>query len=177
MLGAAEIDRSLENPGEIMLTVGRIGYRWLLALSLCACAGCGGGSGPELFSVSGTVTLNGKPLPNAELIFQPKEGAPSYGKTDAEGYYELTYSRDRSGALAGSHTVSITTAIEDEDGNTAEELLPTKYNIDTELSAMVSDDSEPIDFKLDGEGKIIQAGEDDPDPDSQPVGNPGGEFN
>lgn len=160
-----------------MLTVGRIEYRWLLLLGLCVCAGCGGESGPELFAVTGTVTLNGKPLPNAELTFQPEDGAPSSAKTDADGQYELMYSRGQSGALGGSHTVSITTAIDDEDGNRTQELLPAKYNSNTKLSATVGDDSEPIDFQLDGDGKIIQVGEDDPDPDAPPAGNPAGEFN
>src|SRR5690606_23808547 len=34
-------------------------------------AGCGGADGPELASVSGTVTLNGQPLPHAVVQFQP----------------------------------------------------------------------------------------------------------
>ena len=159
-----------------MLSVGRNASCWLLAMGMLICSGCGGDSGPELFDVTGTVTLNGKPLPNAEVTFQPKEGAPSFARTDDEGKYELKYSRDRYGALPGSHEVSITTAAEDDDGNVADELLPAKYNIDTELTANVTDEGNPIDFQLESDGKVVQISEDDPDPDAAPAGNPAGDF-
>jgi hypothetical protein len=70
-------------------------------------AGCSK-SGPEVAPVSGHVTLDGRPLENADVVFQP-EGAksPSYGRTDAEGYYELGYKRGVPGAIIGEHTVSI----------------------------------------------------------------------
>ncbi len=159
-----------------MLTAVRAESRWLIVVCLCVCAGCGGSKGPELLGVTGTIKFNGKPLANAEVTFQPEKGAPSFAKTDAEGRYELQFSRSRNGALPGTHEVSIITAVEDDDGNVAKELLPAKYNINTELTATVSDDSEPIDFELDGSGEIIQVGEDDPDPEARPAGNPAGEF-
>lgn len=72
--------------------------------------GCGGGSGAdaELGTVTGQVTLNGQPLPQAEVQFVPlKGGRSSYGTTDDNGMYELVYSASAMGAVIGSHEVRI----------------------------------------------------------------------
>jgi hypothetical protein len=65
--------------------------------------------------VSGKVTLNGKPLANATVSFQPmaakgsvEAGPGSQGKTNAEGGYSLQASTGRNGALVGEHRVIIT---------------------------------------------------------------------
>ena len=57
----------------------------VIALSLTGC----GSDGPERGVVTGKVTLNGDPLPNADVEFQPEEGSPSYGMTDEKGRYDL----------------------------------------------------------------------------------------
>jgi hypothetical protein len=76
----------------------------LAALALSGCVK----SGPELAPVSGRVTLDGKPLENADVVFQPENpGSPSYGRTAADGSYELGYKQGIAGALVGKHTVSI----------------------------------------------------------------------
>ena len=46
-----------------------------------ACLGCGPG-GPEIASVEGKVTLDGKPLPNAAVVFIPENGRPAGATTD-----------------------------------------------------------------------------------------------
>ena len=62
---------------------------------------------PPLGKVSGTVTLDGDPVPKAVVAFQP-EGAPaSRGVTDSNGRYELIYQMDSSGAVFGPHRVII----------------------------------------------------------------------
>jgi hypothetical protein len=86
----------------------------LAALALLA-AGCS--RGPyQVASVSGQVTLDGKPLPNAAVMFQPvapegniNPGPGSTGITDADGRYTLTLTRlDRAkGAVVGKHKVRI----------------------------------------------------------------------
>ena len=64
-----------------------------------------GKSGPNIAQVSGTVTRGGRPVSMIEVNFDPENGRPSVGKTDAEGNYTLDYDRDRKGALIGTHRV------------------------------------------------------------------------
>ena len=72
--------------------------------------GCGS-SGPRLGVVTGTVTLDGKPVPGALVTFVSKEpdGTSSYGKTDDTGKYQLEFTTERLGAMLGSHDVTIVT--------------------------------------------------------------------
>ena len=79
-----------------------------VALLVAIAAGCSD-SGPEIGSVTGLVTLDGKPLAGAQVEFQPDTGAPSYGATNNAGEYDLIYTPGKSGALVGKHTVRITT--------------------------------------------------------------------
>jgi hypothetical protein len=70
-------------------------------------------SGPEVAPVTGRVQLDGRPLKNADVVFQPiGPGSPSYGRTDADGRYELGYKRGVPGALLGEHNVSISVSSE-----------------------------------------------------------------
>ena len=123
------------------------------ALGCLLAAGCGG-SGPRLGRVQGKVTLNGKPLAEAEVNFQPTaEGtAPSAGTTDADGRYELMYTFDTKGAVPGEHVVTITTGgtFLDDQGIEfeREESVPAKYNTETELRETVEPGSNTIDFEL-----------------------------
>lgn len=73
-------------------------------------SGCGS-SGPQLGTVSGTVTLDGKPVPGALVTFISKEpdGTSSYGKTDSNGKYRLEFTTESSGAMVGAHDVTIVT--------------------------------------------------------------------
>jgi hypothetical protein len=70
--------------------------------------GCGGsGDMPEIGQVSGTVTLDGKPLPGALIKFKPDVGRVSAAVTDAEGRYTLQYKKDVYGTKLGTNTVSL----------------------------------------------------------------------
>jgi hypothetical protein len=118
-------------------------------------AGCSE-SGPELLQARGTVTLDGKPVPNALVTFAPKDGtgSPSNGLTDAAGQYTLRFNRDREGVLPGTHRVTIETAKVSPDdvpaGQAVPEFvpLPKKYSQPGELTADVSESSEKHDFAL-----------------------------
>lgn len=129
----------------------------LLSFSLVLLSGCGGGSDtPPLGTVSGVVTLDEKPLADAEVTFQPETGRPSLGKTDSQGNYTLAYTVNDNGALIGPHKVIITTAVEafsDETGGGQDrearpEILPPKYNAQTTLTAEVKSGANTIDFPL-----------------------------
>src|SRR5262245_22308276 len=107
----------------------------LLVLAL----GCGGG---QLAPVSGRVTLNGQPLADAWLDFQPltsssdpNPGAGSVGQTDKDGRYTLHVVDGRSGAVVGKHRVSITLKAPGGDADadaggkrSAFKQLPVRYN-------------------------------------------------
>ncbi len=84
----------------------RIGIFVLACIGLMG-AGCGP-SGPELREVTGTVTVNGKPVTGAVLTFVPVAGgSPSYGATDREGKYRLAFTDTKFGAMVGEHEVEI----------------------------------------------------------------------
>ncbi len=51
-------------------------------------SGCG--EGTELASVEGTVTMDGKPLPNATVVFVNSKSRPSAARKDAKGFYRLS---------------------------------------------------------------------------------------
>lgn len=70
---------------------------------LCFVVGCsnGGSVGPKTVRVSGVVTLGGKPLEGASVYFS-SEKFSSFGKTNAEGRYELIQ-----GAVPGKNKVYI----------------------------------------------------------------------
>ncbi len=81
-------------------------------LSLIVLAGCGT-SGPQIAPVSGHITLDGRPLATADIVFQPEDGQrPSMGRCDAEGRYVLSYKRGQEGALVGKHVVQISVSRE-----------------------------------------------------------------
>jgi hypothetical protein len=87
--------------------------RCLAVVAIAATAfGCGG-SGPNLVSVTGTVTLDGKPLEGAVVTFHPdpsnKEGRPAEDITGASGNYKAN-TGGRSGLVPGKYHVVVTKA-------------------------------------------------------------------
>ena len=118
--------------------------------------GCASRDTPDLGKVSGVVTLDGEPLPQATVEFQPTEagGVTSFGTTDDEGKYELSYSVGIDGAKVGEYKVRITSYRQEhvEDGPPREipERVPPKYNSQTELVRTVEAGSQTMDFELTG---------------------------
>src|SRR5580704_15129652 len=96
---------------------------WVAALValpvMLALAGCGKGDYPAMAKVTGTVTYKGKPVPNMMVNFMPTAGRPSWGKTDAEGKYEMVYDSDYKGVKMGHHKVYITPPASTIDGGTS----------------------------------------------------------
>jgi len=151
---------------------GRGGLRPLkvIGCGLWLLSGCfgGGGNVPELIEVSGTVTLDGQPLPDAAVNFIPvvqgnEESRPASGTTDTDGEYSLQYSSSQTGARPGNYRVSISTYRregEDREGNHVAgvaEKVPSVYNVKTTLTAEVKADGSPLDFPLKSDaGPVIQ---------------------
>jgi hypothetical protein len=71
-------------------------------------SGCGRGPKIPTASVSGTVTINGRAVPNVEVAFVPMEKIrPAYGLTDATGRYSAQLLPNQSGAPVGQCTVKL----------------------------------------------------------------------
>jgi hypothetical protein len=118
----------------------------ILAAVVTTLAGCGKSDRPPLGAVVGAVTLDGRPLPEALVLFTPDgRGRTSRALTDADGRYELSYLRDIMGADLGHHAVRITTAT---DENGGKERLPRRYHSATTLEATVVPGDNTIDFSL-----------------------------
>jgi hypothetical protein len=111
---------------------------------VCLAAGCG--DSRQLGTVSGRVTLDGQPLADARVNFQPSSdkrdpGIGSFGKTNANGEYSLTLiDETASGAIVGKHRVMIK-AVPAGAGDPADDKqrpggdrVPPEYNIKSTLT-------------------------------------------
>jgi hypothetical protein len=128
--------------------------------------GCNSENLPGLGRVSGTITMDGKPVPNAAVAFEPADGkaTAAIGRTDESGKYELYYSRGHKGAALGDNTVRINTYQEtgdDDNRQIQKETVPAKYNALSELKAKVAGGSNKLDFELKSGGEIVQPGADE----------------
>lgn len=111
----------------------------------------GGPKLPPLARVSGTVTLDGKPLPGASVLFQPiVEGpkvstrvAASIGITDKLGHFDLQYVQGVYGAALGKHSIQVRAT-----NDAGLEIVPARYNYNSELGFEVTKSSKPADFAL-----------------------------
>ena len=115
------------------ITGGKMVGFWTVALLGLTLFGCGGRD-HALVDVSGIVTMDGKPLADASVIFTPVGdgvGPASASTTDASGWYVLkTIDLDLAGAVPGVQRVTITTARangDDERATISKERVPPQY--------------------------------------------------
>ena len=139
-------------------------WRFAAAAILLFGAGCSSG-GPEIAHVSGRITMDGKPLANASVVFIPEDGRPAGARTDAEGNYVLNFAEGRRGAIPGKNAVRITTQREtekDENGKTvvagSRETIPMEYNAASTLSFDVQPKKKNVaNFDLKSGGKVLSS--------------------
>lgn len=92
---------------------GSMTSRYTFLVLMLAVVGCGEPLAYNLAPVRGVVTLDGKPVANAVVTFQPRSsgqgvaGPGSTARSDASGTFELRTIRDESGAVVGLHNVTI----------------------------------------------------------------------
>ena len=91
--------------------VGVVGTRCVtlgvvVALGAIGLVGCGGSTMPKIYPATGTVTWKGEPLADATVSFVPSVGAPSDGKTDAQGKFTIM-TNGKPGARAGACKVTV----------------------------------------------------------------------
>jgi hypothetical protein len=120
-----------------------------LFLTLLMPLGCS--KGYRLAPVSGRVTMDNRPLANAQVSFYPtgsSKGAPyASGRTDEQGNYRLEAvggGGPSSGAVVGENRVSISLNKRDRGKKLRPnelrgplDLVPAKYNTDTTLTCTV----------------------------------------
>lgn len=135
------------------------------ALSLLL--GCGPG-GPTLYPATGTVTLDGKAVEGAEVVFAAPGGGLATGTTDAAGKFSLS-TGGKPGAPEGEYGVSVTKQsitggsmpanptpedmakmVKENTMPKVEHLLPPKYSTiqSSGLTATVTKDKAKNDFPL-----------------------------
>ncbi len=79
-----------------------------LAALMIASAGCSSSDKPELTDVTGTLTKDGQPFAGALIEFYPEANAgASYGTTDDQGNFKLSYTTGDPGAAAGKHVINV----------------------------------------------------------------------
>jgi hypothetical protein len=76
----------------------------VVAFALVTLVGC---RQSETVPVTGTVTLNGQPAADAEVIFTPSKGRVASGATDAAGRFTLSTNQPGDGAVPGDHKVTV----------------------------------------------------------------------
>lgn len=78
---------------------------------MIALQGCGGGDGPEMASVSGTVRHKGEPVTRGTITFMPEgEGQPATGVIGSDGSYALQTVEPGDGARLGRYKVIVITS-------------------------------------------------------------------
>jgi hypothetical protein len=137
-----------------------------LGLLVIGLSGCGEGTSQSdtAVPVTGTVTLDGKPLPGANLTFIPllaDQGQGGVGSTDAAGKYEVKHFRTGKGLEPGKYRVAVSKLVL-QDGSpipagttsaadlATKDALPPQFSDpnNTNLSADVASGGKPIDFDL-----------------------------
>ncbi len=124
--------------------------------AFCLLVGCGDNSG--LAPVTGRATLDGEPLVEAAVLFQPDGGGvPATGVTDKDGKFELT-TGELKGAAVGKNGVSVIKEISVQPKRKIEEseivpmkmLTPPKYASPqtSGLTVEVKTGMEPVQLEL-----------------------------
>lgn len=137
------------NPGR-----GRF-FSGLALASVFGLAGCGE-SGPPRQPVSGTVTLDGKPLASGSITFAPVEGVTAATAEVRDGAYRIGRSE---GPVPGRYQVEIVAVqptgkrirhpdLPSETTDEVRNLIPPQYNVETRLAAEVKSDGENV-FRFD----------------------------
>lgn len=104
----------------------------------------------QLAPVSGIVTLDGEPLSDGVVIFQPMAGdnlnvgPGSNARTDEQGRFVLNTIDEQPGAIVGRHRIRIysfspeSPRVDDTDSEPPSERVPPRYNHRSKLTFNVS---------------------------------------
>lgn len=137
------------------------------ATALVVVAGCVEETPPDptVAPVHGKVTLNGKPLPQAFIMFESFESRPSTGITDDEGNYEVILDHKTKGANIGGHRVRIRKHYNPMLVSPPKP-LPDRYDAESELTRRVEPGDNVFNFDL------IDDDSENPDVEARPSDGP-----
>lgn len=111
--------------------------------------GCSGKvDAPPLGTVTGKVTLDGKPVTNAIVNFESANGQVAFGNTDPSGNYELKFRDGLKGAEVGMNKVRIETILDAPPPAGYKDPIPAKYNSRSTLQMSVQAGKNTHDFEL-----------------------------
>jgi hypothetical protein len=96
----------------------------LVIIGATLTAGCGPGR-PPVVPVSGTVTVDGKPLASGAIMVAPEKGRAAGGRIGPDGRFELSSWLPGDGVAAGTHRVEVI-ATKPLPGNRRQWLVPKK---------------------------------------------------
>lgn len=124
--------------------------------------GCGNDGTVE---VTGTVTLDGKPLDDAQVIFLNEDRTAAGSGQISEGEFEFNVKPGsyKVEILASREVPGKTAPPEMGGGPISESIIPARYNYETELTATVGTDEEANAYKFD----LTSEGLNDPIPGAQ----------
>jgi hypothetical protein len=136
----------------------------ILALLLMVGLGCSGAPRPDysqlgLVEVAGTITLDGEPLQDAQIVLVARDETFSTGRTDRRGRYRMQFDSRQPGVLPGEKRVRISSGQVvgevaeglDAGGGAAghpQERVPACYNSRSQLTVEIVRSDSQLDFHL-----------------------------
>jgi hypothetical protein len=137
-----------------------IGRRAIVCVLLLACGACNSSSSLERAAVKGTVLLDGQPLQEGRILFEPTAGntGPSAGGSILNGAYEISADK---GVVLGKNLVRINatkpsgkkvpSAIPDQMIDETIEAIPEQFNAKSTLERDVQPGPNQFNFELTSE--------------------------
>jgi len=121
---------------------------WMVALVVFVGCSTRPADQPEIAPVAGRVTMDGQPLAGVSVVFESERSVLSFGNTDADGRYKLSYIRSAKGAGLGKNTVRISTPTMGPTSPLHKDSIPAIYNTQSTLAADVAKRRNVFDFAL-----------------------------
>ena len=113
-------------------------------LLLSIIAGCGGPGA----TVTGQITVDGRPMSGVLVVFDPARGRASFGRTNDQGHYELQYDAQTKGTEPGETTVRITLDSSDDSGEISNTQIAPEFNEESTLVVKVDSGRNTLNFDV-----------------------------
>jgi hypothetical protein len=121
---------------------------WMVALVVFVGCSTRPADQPEIAPVAGRVTMDGQPLAGVSVVFESERSVLSFGNTDADGRYKLSYIRSAKGAGLGKNIVRISTPTMGPTSPLHKDSIPAIYNTQSTLAAAVVKGRNVFNFAL-----------------------------